>query len=206
MRRSSYRLTVRGYELDSFGHVNNSVYLQYAETALWNFFKVHGLLAVIVEEGLFPVVILKGFSVTEGDGRGEFRRVDRAAAADADHGIRFRLPGQARGLDDARELRVLLYAAKHRDDAAVLLLHLLRRRGKVLSAGDHTALQAELTQDFAELLKLSLAEINLDRLGINKLMRHRCSPRSRPPWLRTYAYSLRASLPDPGTSRLRGRS
>ncbi|MBR6994716.1 MAG: acyl-CoA thioesterase [Ruminococcus sp.] len=57
MRRSSYRLTVRGYELDSFGHVNNSVYLQYAETALWNFFKVHGLLAVIVEEGLFPVVM-----------------------------------------------------------------------------------------------------------------------------------------------------
>ncbi|WP_024861537.1 acyl-CoA thioesterase [Ruminococcus flavefaciens] len=57
MRRSSYKLTVRGYELDSFGHVNNSVYLQYAETALWNFFKVHGLLATIVDEGLFPVIM-----------------------------------------------------------------------------------------------------------------------------------------------------
>ena len=57
MRRSTYRLTVRGYELDSFGHVNNSVYLQYAETALWNFFKANGLLNVIVEEGLFPVVL-----------------------------------------------------------------------------------------------------------------------------------------------------
>jgi acyl-CoA thioester hydrolase len=57
MSRSTYRLTVRGYELDSFGHVNNSVYLQYAETALWNFFKVNGLLNVIVEEGLFPVVL-----------------------------------------------------------------------------------------------------------------------------------------------------
>ena len=57
MRRSSYKLTVRGYELDSFGHVNNSVYLQYAETALWNFFKVYGLLATIVDEGLFPVIM-----------------------------------------------------------------------------------------------------------------------------------------------------
>lgn len=57
MRHSTYRLTVRGYELDSFGHVNNSVYLQYAETALWNFFKVNGLLDIIVDEGLFPVVL-----------------------------------------------------------------------------------------------------------------------------------------------------
>lgn len=57
MKRSSYRLTVRGYELDSFGHVNNSVYLQYAETALWNFFKVSGLLNTIIEQGLFPVIL-----------------------------------------------------------------------------------------------------------------------------------------------------
>jgi len=28
-----YYLTVRGYELDSFGHVNNSVYLNYIEQA-----------------------------------------------------------------------------------------------------------------------------------------------------------------------------
>lgn len=57
MNRSTYRLTVRGYELDSFGHVNNSVYLQYAETALWHFFKVNGLLNIIFDEGLFPVVL-----------------------------------------------------------------------------------------------------------------------------------------------------
>ncbi|MBO4494173.1 MAG: acyl-CoA thioesterase [Ruminococcus sp.] len=57
MRKSSYKLTVRGYELDSFGHVNNSVYLQYAEAAMWNFLKVNGLLEPIKEQGLFPVIM-----------------------------------------------------------------------------------------------------------------------------------------------------
>lgn len=57
MRNSSYELTVRGYELDSFGHVNNAVYLQYAETALWNFFNVSGLLKLMEAEGLFPVLL-----------------------------------------------------------------------------------------------------------------------------------------------------
>lgn len=57
MIRTTYSLTVRGYELDSFGHVNNSVYLQYSETALWNFFKVSGLLDVILGMDLFPVIL-----------------------------------------------------------------------------------------------------------------------------------------------------
>lgn len=57
MKKSSCELTVRGYELDSFGHVNNSVYMQYAETALWHFFKESGMLTVIQEEGLFPVIL-----------------------------------------------------------------------------------------------------------------------------------------------------
>ena len=57
MKKSSYTLTVRGYELDSFGHVNNAVYLQYAEAALWNFLNVHGLLDIIIGEGLFPVIM-----------------------------------------------------------------------------------------------------------------------------------------------------
>ena len=57
MKKSSYHLTVRGYELDSFGHVNNAVYLQYAETALWNFYKVSGVLGELEKEGLFPVIM-----------------------------------------------------------------------------------------------------------------------------------------------------
>lgn len=34
-----FRLTVRGYELDSFGHVNNAVYLNYMEQARWEMLK-----------------------------------------------------------------------------------------------------------------------------------------------------------------------
>lgn len=38
--KSTCSVQVRGYELDSFGHVNNAVYLQYAETAKWDFFHI----------------------------------------------------------------------------------------------------------------------------------------------------------------------
>jgi YbgC/YbaW family acyl-CoA thioester hydrolase len=49
-------LSVRGYELDSYGHVNNAVYLQYLEHARWVFMKDKGLLERIYSEGLFLVV------------------------------------------------------------------------------------------------------------------------------------------------------
>jgi acyl-CoA thioester hydrolase len=35
-------LTVRGYELDSYGHVNNAVYIQYLEQARWEFLRDTG--------------------------------------------------------------------------------------------------------------------------------------------------------------------
>ncbi len=57
MNKSTFRLTVRGCELDSFGHVNNAVYLQYAETAVWNFFRNSQLLDMLFERGLFPVIL-----------------------------------------------------------------------------------------------------------------------------------------------------
>lgn len=57
MKKSIYKLTVRGYELDSFGHVNNAVYLNYAENAVWNFFKTSGLIGATLDSGLFPVVM-----------------------------------------------------------------------------------------------------------------------------------------------------
>lgn len=55
--KSIYRLTVRGYELDSFGHVNNAVYLQYAEAAKWDFFSKLGVLEKMQEQDYFPVVL-----------------------------------------------------------------------------------------------------------------------------------------------------
>jgi acyl-CoA thioester hydrolase len=37
------RLTVRGYELDTQGHLNQAVYLQYAEHARWEYLRAAGL-------------------------------------------------------------------------------------------------------------------------------------------------------------------
>jgi len=50
------RMEVRGYELDSFGHVNNAVYLNYLEQARWELVKEVGLLAEMKEKSLFAVV------------------------------------------------------------------------------------------------------------------------------------------------------
>jgi YbgC/YbaW family acyl-CoA thioester hydrolase len=51
-------ITVRGYELDSFGHVNNAVYLNYCEQARWeilraldlfDFFRQGNVILVVTE-------------------------------------------------------------------------------------------------------------------------------------------------------------
>lgn len=57
MRKSTCKVSVRGYELDSFGHVNNAVYLNYGETAVWNFFHSAGLIDATLGNDLFPVVM-----------------------------------------------------------------------------------------------------------------------------------------------------
>ena len=55
------QIIVRGYELDSYNHVNNAVYLQYFEHARWevmrelnilNYFADHGLLMVVTESNV----------------------------------------------------------------------------------------------------------------------------------------------------------
>jgi len=53
-----YRLNVRGYELDSYRHVNHAVYLNYFEQARWDLLKVSGLsLAALDTLKRWPVVI-----------------------------------------------------------------------------------------------------------------------------------------------------
>lgn len=49
-------LTVRGYELDSFGHVNNAVYLQYLEQARWEIMRLKNLGTYFIERGMLLVV------------------------------------------------------------------------------------------------------------------------------------------------------
>lgn len=52
-----YKTEVRGYELDSFGHVNNAVYINYNEQARWNILKESGFLTDFINSGMFLVVV-----------------------------------------------------------------------------------------------------------------------------------------------------
>ncbi|MFG2844828.1 acyl-CoA thioesterase [Kitasatospora sp. NPDC048296] len=52
------RVTVRGYETDTQGHLNQSVYLQYAEHARWEYLRAAGIRqADLVGKGAGPVVL-----------------------------------------------------------------------------------------------------------------------------------------------------
>ena len=49
---------VRGYELDTLGHVNQAVYLQYAEHARWELFRAAGVAGEkLVADAIGPVVL-----------------------------------------------------------------------------------------------------------------------------------------------------
>jgi YbgC/YbaW family acyl-CoA thioester hydrolase len=51
-----YKFSVRGYELDSYGHVNNSVYLNYFEQARWEIFQKLDLIGYFQSNHLLLVV------------------------------------------------------------------------------------------------------------------------------------------------------
>jgi len=52
------RIGVRGYELDVQGHLNQAVYLQYAEHARWECLRAAGILPdTLVAAGVGPVVL-----------------------------------------------------------------------------------------------------------------------------------------------------
>ena len=51
-----FNTDVRGYELDSYGHVNNAVYISYTEQARWEILKQAGLLDLFLKRDLLLVV------------------------------------------------------------------------------------------------------------------------------------------------------
>ncbi|GAA1084754.1 MULTISPECIES: acyl-CoA thioesterase [Kitasatospora] len=58
MTEFSVPITVRGYETDSQGHLNQSVYLQYAEHARWCYLEHAGIRqADLLAKGVGPVVL-----------------------------------------------------------------------------------------------------------------------------------------------------
>ncbi len=52
-----YYFTVRGYELDSFGHVNNAVYLNYIEQAQWEILRKTDTFSYFWDNGIIPAMI-----------------------------------------------------------------------------------------------------------------------------------------------------
>lgn len=54
----SVRITVRGYETDVQGHLNQSVYINYAEHARWSLLQAAGITqAGLLAEGVGPVAL-----------------------------------------------------------------------------------------------------------------------------------------------------
>lgn len=52
-----YHIEARGYELDSYDHVNNAVYLNYMEHARWSLFREAGLLDQFKNSGKKLIVV-----------------------------------------------------------------------------------------------------------------------------------------------------
>ncbi|MGW0600943.1 acyl-CoA thioesterase [Streptomyces sp. NPDC002776] len=54
----SVRITVRGYETDVQGHLNQSVYLNYAEHARWSLLQAAGISQTgLISQGIGPVAL-----------------------------------------------------------------------------------------------------------------------------------------------------
>ena len=158
----------------------------------------------LLRDGQLSMVVGQSFPVAFCHCRGKFRRVDGAAAADADHSICLCLSCQADGFDHAGELRVLLHPCKDCTDARIFFSQFFCSWLKMTAAYQHAALHPQLTQNSAKLADLPTAEEDLDRLGIDKLS-HRLHPRSLQAGGQICAYFPHASPPDPGTIPLQGR-
>ena len=56
-KKYHFELQARGNELDSYGHVNNAIYLNYNEQARWEIFRQLGLLDTIIASGKKIVIV-----------------------------------------------------------------------------------------------------------------------------------------------------
>ena len=55
-KKLTITLTARGYELDSYNHINNAVYLQYFEHARWEYFRQIDRYDFLKDNSNLPVV------------------------------------------------------------------------------------------------------------------------------------------------------
>lgn len=55
-KKQTITLSCRGYELDSYNHLNNAVYFQYFEHARWEYFRQLGWYEPMLQQGNLPVV------------------------------------------------------------------------------------------------------------------------------------------------------
>jgi YbgC/YbaW family acyl-CoA thioester hydrolase len=55
-KKTIISLIARGYELDSYGHINNAVYLNYFEHARWEYFRELDIYRSLQESDNLPVV------------------------------------------------------------------------------------------------------------------------------------------------------
>jgi YbgC/YbaW family acyl-CoA thioester hydrolase len=55
-KKLTINITARGYELDSYHHINNAVFLNYFEHARWEFFRALNLYDFLKEQNNLPVV------------------------------------------------------------------------------------------------------------------------------------------------------
>ena len=55
-KKLTITFTARGYELDSYGHINNAVYLNYFEHARWEFFRTLNFYDFLKKRDNLPVV------------------------------------------------------------------------------------------------------------------------------------------------------
>ena len=88
-------------------------------------------------------------------------------------------PAEMHRLFDAGELGILLHLGEERHKTLVRCHHGLRIRREMTPADQNGTLDPQFLQDRRKLSEFSLAEPDFYRLGVNKLICHRCYPQWR---------------------------